>query len=61
MSARQSEAPPSAPPGSRFEQALLVVKLVGDLASIPFHLLLFLATRRAQARRLAEDLTESRS
>lgn len=42
--------PAPVPPGSRLESAWLALLLVADLASIPFHFVLFLA-RRGRERR----------
>lgn len=53
-------AAPPVPPGSRWEQAGLLLALILDLASTPFHLVIFLLTRRAQAARLRKDLEEQR-
>ncbi len=50
---------PSAPPGSRLENALMVLHLAGDLLSNPFHLALFLLTRRAHRRQLARALQDA--
>lgn len=44
------------PPGSRIEQLLMIGKLLADLASIPFHLALFVFTRGRHKRRFAEAL-----
>ena len=52
---------PTVPPGSRAEQLLLVGQLLADLASIPFHLLVFLFTRRRHQRRFVAAMTEARS
>ena len=43
-------------PGSRWETAWLLVQLAGDLLSVPFHLVAFLATRRRHKRRFLAAL-----
>lgn len=53
-------APPApAAPGPRIEQAVLVLRLVLDLATTPLHLLLFLLTRSRHRRALRRALEES--
>ena len=55
-----SPTPPApAPPGSRLEQAGLAARLVLDLLSTPFHLLVFLFTRARHRRALRRALEES--
>jgi hypothetical protein len=51
--------PEPAPPGSRAEQALLATKLVLDLLSTPFHLVIFLFTRARHRRAFQRALEES--
>ena len=50
---------PTAPPGSRRENALLWLRLAADLLSNPFHCALFLLTRSRQRRALRRALTEA--
>ena len=51
--------PPAQAPGSRLETLVLIGKLVGDLVSVPFHLVAFLLTRNAHRRRFRHALEES--
>lgn len=59
MSATPPPTPQPAPPGSRAEQALLAAKLLLDLLSTPFHLLVFLFTRARHRRAFQRVLEES--
>jgi|GEM_PF-3107037 len=54
-----SPAAETAPLGSRAEQVLLTAKLLLDLLSTPFHLLLFLFTRARHRRAFQRVLEES--
>ncbi|MHC4846377.1 MAG: hypothetical protein ACYTCU_09470 [Planctomycetota bacterium] len=46
-------------PGSRWESAWLAVLLVADLASIPFHLVVFTLTRGSHKRAFRRALAEA--
>jgi hypothetical protein len=52
--------PAPAPPGSRAEQLLLVSQLLADLASVPFHFLVFLFTRGRHRKRFQQSMSEAR-
>ena len=43
-------------PGSRLESAWLLLQLLGDLLSTPFHLVVFLSRRSAHRRRFLASL-----
>jgi hypothetical protein len=49
-----------APPGSRIEQVWMTVKLVLDLVTVPFHLVVFAFTRGRHRRAFRRALEESR-
>lgn len=61
MSADDDVAPstPSTPPGSRAENGLMLVKLIGDLLSTPWHLAVFFCTRGGRKRRLLATLRDA--
>ncbi len=50
---------PAVPPGSRWEQLVIVLKLAGDLLSVPFHFVVFLFTSRRHRRDFRRVLSES--
>jgi len=50
---------PSGNRGNRLETLWIVMKLLGDLASNPFHLAAFLLTAPARRRRLLAALQEA--
>lgn len=57
MSTEQT-SPAACPPGSRWESAWLALLLVADLASIPFHLIVFSLTRERHKRAFRRVLSE---
>lgn len=52
-------SPLPAPPGTRAEQLLVALTLAADLLSTPFHLLVFVVTRRRHVRALQRALEDS--
>ena len=50
---------PATRPASRWETLVLLVKLAGDLLSVPFHLALFVVRREGHRRRFRRSLEES--
>jgi hypothetical protein len=54
-----SSTVPPTPPARRFETALTVLQLLGDLLSNPFHLAAYLLTGRSRRRRLMAALQEA--
>ncbi|MCB9898934.1 MAG: hypothetical protein H6825_13095 [Planctomycetes bacterium] len=54
-----AQAPPPSLPGPRKEQVVIVLQLLGDLVSVPFHLVAFLFTRSRVRRAFRHALDES--